>query len=80
MWSGNNFAMPSFLNIANLESNSSSLWERKVIQLHSYLILPSLSYISIHVHNYERKFHYIPSLKYQLVLTLGVFLTNELFF
>lgn len=38
------------------------------------------SYISIHVHNYERTFHYIPSLKYQLVLTLGLFLTNELFF
>lgn len=56
MWSENNFAMPSFLDIVNLESVSLFLRERKVIHIHNCLILPPPSGISICAHNYERTF------------------------
>lgn len=74
MWCKNNFAMPSFFDIAKLESTSSLLSKRKVIQLYNYHSIfppPSLP-LSMHIIMKEH-LNYEPFLKYQLVLTLGLF-------
>lgn len=74
MWPENNFAMPSFLDIANLEPTSSLLCKRKVIQLHNnHSVLP-LPYVPLSMHIIMKEhLNYKPFLKYQSVLTVGLF-------